>query len=355
MERRALDQRAHPGQHPLRVLRDPAAEQGAAARRRPDQPEQHPDGGRLAGAVGPEEPVDRADRHREIDVVDGDLAAAEPLGQAGGGDRRRRRRLARRRRVRNRHRVSLQGHCAAASYSSSGATAPAEHPAVVGDQHREQRGLQQVPAPPVAAHRRQRADQRLQVRFPLTRTARRAVRPPVPMPLSGAGAASGVDPVAASLRQGGDQHRRPAGADHRRFAGRIHVDPGGVEVVLGPAAAASGELGTVALVQGDSVTVAPGGGVNWNCSAPGVSKLTWVKPTSKAGAAGTRRPDLHPQRDVLLGVDRDPDLADQRPAVLRGEHQLVGVPAGDGRGAVDGDRGARVDRGERLRRRPAAE
>ena len=50
---------------------------------RPDQPEQHPDGGGLPGAVGPQEAVHAAPRHREVDAVDRGLAA-EPLGQAAG-------------------------------------------------------------------------------------------------------------------------------------------------------------------------------------------------------------------------------------------------------------------------------
>src|ERR1700722_11623433 len=53
-----------------------------------DQAEQHPDGGGLAGPVGPQEPVDRSARHPHAQVVHGQLAATEPLGQPGGGDRR---------------------------------------------------------------------------------------------------------------------------------------------------------------------------------------------------------------------------------------------------------------------------
>jgi len=87
VKRRTLDQCAHPGQHALGVLRDPAAEQGAGPRGRAHEAEQHADRRRLARAIRPEEPVHRAVRDGERDVIDGDLAAAEPLGQAVGGHR----------------------------------------------------------------------------------------------------------------------------------------------------------------------------------------------------------------------------------------------------------------------------
>ena len=53
-----------------------------------DQAEQHPDRGGLARPVRPEEAVHAAVRDRQVDAVDGDLAAAEPLGQPAGRDRR---------------------------------------------------------------------------------------------------------------------------------------------------------------------------------------------------------------------------------------------------------------------------
>ena len=49
----------------------------------PDQAEQHPDRGGLAGAVGAEEPVDGAVGNGEVDRVDGDLAGAEPFRERG--------------------------------------------------------------------------------------------------------------------------------------------------------------------------------------------------------------------------------------------------------------------------------
>ncbi len=45
-----------------------------------------PDGGRLAGAVGPEQAEDRAGRHHEIDAVEGG-DVPEPLDEAGGDNR----------------------------------------------------------------------------------------------------------------------------------------------------------------------------------------------------------------------------------------------------------------------------
>jgi hypothetical protein len=84
VERRALDERADPGQDAGAGLRDRLAEQLDLAARRRDQAEQHADGGRLAAAVRPEEAHDAAARHEQLEVVDRDLPAAEALGQPGG-------------------------------------------------------------------------------------------------------------------------------------------------------------------------------------------------------------------------------------------------------------------------------
>jgi hypothetical protein len=86
VERRTLDQRADPGEDLAGVLGHGPAEQRVTAGGGTDQPEQHPDRGGLARPVRPEEPVHRAPRHRQVDAVDGDLAA-EPLGEAGAPDR----------------------------------------------------------------------------------------------------------------------------------------------------------------------------------------------------------------------------------------------------------------------------
>ena len=50
-------------------------------RRRARKRAEHPDGGRLAGAVRPQEPEDLTLRHLEADLVDG-LEIAEMLAQA---------------------------------------------------------------------------------------------------------------------------------------------------------------------------------------------------------------------------------------------------------------------------------
>ncbi len=59
------------------------AEHERAPGRRPDEPEQHAQRRRLAGAVGPEEAVDLAAADPHLQVVDGDDALAVALAQAG--------------------------------------------------------------------------------------------------------------------------------------------------------------------------------------------------------------------------------------------------------------------------------
>jgi hypothetical protein len=51
------------------------------ARRRSHQAEQHPQCGRLAGAVGPQEAVDLAAADAQVQVVDGDDRVVVALGQ----------------------------------------------------------------------------------------------------------------------------------------------------------------------------------------------------------------------------------------------------------------------------------
>ncbi|GAA3057022.1 hypothetical protein GCM10020000_44460 [Streptomyces olivoverticillatus] len=83
-----LDQGAHPRQHPPPGAGHRLAQHPGGARRRFDQPHQHPDGGGLAGAVGPEEAEDTAPRHDEVEPVDGELPTAVALGEAERGDHR---------------------------------------------------------------------------------------------------------------------------------------------------------------------------------------------------------------------------------------------------------------------------
>ena len=134
----ALDERADPGQD---VAAPPPASAARAASSSPAvgaiRPEQHPDGRRLARSVRPEEAEDGAVRHEQVDVVDRDLPAPEPLGEAPGGQGGRvtcripdRGRGRRRRGVRQlgvgRHGVVLFGVVlfAAACSSTAGSTAP---------------------------------------------------------------------------------------------------------------------------------------------------------------------------------------------------------------------------------------
>ena len=60
-----------------RVLRDVEAGHLRPPPGGPEQGGQHPHGGRLAGAVRPEEPVDLSLGHLEVDAVDGLDAALE--------------------------------------------------------------------------------------------------------------------------------------------------------------------------------------------------------------------------------------------------------------------------------------
>src|SRR5215218_907960 len=113
MKSRALNQRTHPAQRVSRIIGHGPAEQPHAACRRPNQPQDHPDGGRLARPIGSEKAVNSATRHIEIDSVDRQLVP-EPLGQPRRDDRR--------------AVCMLTGRCRAhfsrAAYKSSGATEP---------------------------------------------------------------------------------------------------------------------------------------------------------------------------------------------------------------------------------------
>jgi hypothetical protein len=81
IERRTLDERAHSDQRGGEVVRHAVAEDLHRAARRMDQPEQHPDGSRLAGAVRAEEPEQISFVDVEIDVIDGSQPARERLRQ----------------------------------------------------------------------------------------------------------------------------------------------------------------------------------------------------------------------------------------------------------------------------------
>jgi hypothetical protein len=95
-QRGCLGQVADPRSHGPRTAGHVEPVDLDAARARGEVAGDHPDRGRLAGPVGPEEAHDLAGRHREVDAVDGERAAVS-LGQTGGGDHRIRRELERRR------------------------------------------------------------------------------------------------------------------------------------------------------------------------------------------------------------------------------------------------------------------
>ena len=79
VERRSLDQRPDAGQ--VAGLPGGAAEQPHLTGRRPDESQQHAQGGRLAGAVGSEESIDLARADLEVQGVDGGQRAV-PLGES---------------------------------------------------------------------------------------------------------------------------------------------------------------------------------------------------------------------------------------------------------------------------------
>ena len=84
-----VDVAGHVGQPAVqrrRVAPRVAAEQPHRAGVRPQQAEQHPDRGRLAGAVGPQEAVHLAGADLEVQPVEGD-GAAEGLAEPGDLDR----------------------------------------------------------------------------------------------------------------------------------------------------------------------------------------------------------------------------------------------------------------------------
>jgi len=88
VERGPLHQGTHPRQHGGPLLRHGVVQQPRPSCGGAHEPQQHPDGRRLARAVRAEEPVDGAPGNLQVDPVDRDLTGAEPLGQSLGADRR---------------------------------------------------------------------------------------------------------------------------------------------------------------------------------------------------------------------------------------------------------------------------
>ena len=75
VEARPLDEAGHAVERARSVDQRITPEEPRVALGRPDQPEQHPQRGRLAGAVRPEVAEDVASIDRQVDVVDGDDVA----------------------------------------------------------------------------------------------------------------------------------------------------------------------------------------------------------------------------------------------------------------------------------------
>ena len=89
VERGLLEGGADGGAHARALAHHVEAGDAGRARGRRKQRREHEDGGRLAGAVGPEEAVDLAGRDVEVDAVHGPRAllefANEALGLDAGG------------------------------------------------------------------------------------------------------------------------------------------------------------------------------------------------------------------------------------------------------------------------------
>ena len=86
VEPRLIDDRTHPRQRLVAMLRHRIAEQRHRAGISLRQTEEDPDQGGLSGTVGPEVAERTSTRHEQLDVVDGDVGT-EPLGQPMGLDR----------------------------------------------------------------------------------------------------------------------------------------------------------------------------------------------------------------------------------------------------------------------------
>ena len=85
-----LERHADAQPHLLRFGHDVVTGHHGHAGARTQQGAQHPDEGRLAGPVGPEEAVDLAPAHLEVDAVDGHrraVASHQARGHHGAGHR----------------------------------------------------------------------------------------------------------------------------------------------------------------------------------------------------------------------------------------------------------------------------
>ncbi len=207
MEGRSLDQGTDPGQHLVGPGRHRLAEQLHRAGGRSDQPEQHPDGGGLARAVGTEESVDTAARNRPCP------GSRPPPGAGTSWSGRSSGRLP--------PPSAAQGGVERlGSHRADGQTA------VVGEQRGEQGALQQVPGSPGAADLRQR------LQCPGQCTRARSVPP---LPATGALVTrTEVQPVPTTrglvdlaTRRSSGRWRRAAAAALRCPSGRSPWCPGG--------------------------------------------------------------------------------------------------------------------------------
>ena len=289
----------------------------AARRSARDQAEQHPDRRRLARPVRPEEAVDRAARHGQVHRVDRDLAAGEPLGQPGRCGSRRRSPagpagpLGHAAGAVTGHR----GHAAAACSSTAGGTAPTSSRPSSSSSTETSLVRSSWPCAVGTADR-----------------CHRLVSAP-----SGDSPSCSPPPPDGSDTPGTLEHRRPAGADHAAARCPAYrpacpaVGDGArrcrTRTPWRRAAARSGTPRPTASRSDTDVNAVSNAGPAGGCPR-----------RSPAPAAG-RRSRCRPRCRTSPTSDR----------VSRGcEHQLVGRPAGDRRGAVDGHLGRGVDRGERL-------
>src|SRR5690606_10910540 len=249
-----LHQCPYPRQHLTGARGHRRAQQGVAAGGGPHQPQQHPDGGGLAGAVRAEEAVDGAPRHRQVHRVHRQRrpgSPAIPFGQAGSGDRQ----------------VASIGP--AEPYGGPGAgdrqvagTGPVEQPGETGPTGH---------SPSSAA-----------AGSSATSASRSGVSAPSSTRPSSVSSTLNSEPESACPSGSNPRSASTfswAASGRRTTSTRVQPSPTTVISVGG-----SSSIGSDGH-RSSSVTVAPGGGLNRNCSGSGRSKLIWVKLASHAGSA----------------------------------------------------------------------
>src|SRR5262245_44508056 len=287
VEGRALDQRAHPRQDPGGRPGDRLAEQADAAASRVDQAEQHPDGGGLPGSVRPEEAIDRAARYGQAEVVHRELTAAEPLGQPAGGDGQ-----AGRLQRAGWPRLGRAGlglgasvgsgacrahlSCAAALYSTDGATAPIRTWPLLVIRMETRLVVTSLPLPQAP----------LTGVADLSRAASIPAASTLPLEPGPPAADWAAWPTAAAAL--------PCSIADRTDAGRTATASQPLPTTFAPDTAGGGPAGMAWRCGVTVRTLAPFGGVKAKVEAGGAAKVMEVKPVWNAGVAAPRAKSCSP-------------------------------------------------------------